>query len=169
MQSVGCGQNAHYAATRSFAEGRPYVDRYAQETCDLVRRGGHFYAAKGPAMDFWSAPWYLLLRTAHLVPKNRNPGTQFPAAMTGVTLRAIWQIGLWAVVLPGAFLLLLVRRLRGDGRPATPARGRRRARNGRRRSGDPRPRPAGVPVRDAALRARSRRTPRVRRVRTAIR
>src|SRR5690349_14766291 len=81
MQSVGCGQNAHYAATRSFAEGHPYVDRYAQETCDLVRRGGHFYAAKGPALDFWSAPWFLALRTAHLVPKNRNPGTAYPAAM----------------------------------------------------------------------------------------
>src|SRR4051794_36724654 len=119
MQSVGCGQNAHYAATRSFAEGHPYVDRYAQETCDLVRRGGHFYAAKGPALDFWSAPWYLLLRTAHLVPKNRNPGTQFPAAMTGVPLRAIWQIGLWAVVLPGALLLWLVRRLADDVEPGT--------------------------------------------------
>jgi hypothetical protein len=119
MQSVGCGQNAHYAATRSFAEGHPYVDRYAQETCDLVRRSTHFYAAKGPAMDFWSAPWYLALRSVGLVPKNRNPGTQFPAAMTGVPLRAIWQIGLWAVVVPGAFLLLLVRRLADDVEPGT--------------------------------------------------
>jgi hypothetical protein len=119
MQSVGCGQNAHYAATRSFAEGRPDVDKYAQETCDLVRRDGHFYAAKGPALDFWSAPWYLALRTAHLVPKNRNPGSAYPAAMVGVPLRAIWQIGLWAVVLPGAFLLLLVRRLADELEPGT--------------------------------------------------
>jgi hypothetical protein len=111
MQSVGCGQNAHYAATKSFADGRPDVDRYANETCDLVRRDGHVYAAKGPAMDFWAAPWYLGLRTAGLVPANPNAKLSYPAAMLGVPLRAIWQIGLWAVVLPGALLLLLLRRL----------------------------------------------------------
>jgi hypothetical protein len=119
LQSVGCGQNAHYAATRSFAEGHPYVDRYATETCDLVRRGGHFYAAKGPALDLWSTPWYLLLRTVHAVPANRNAGAPYPAAMLGVPLRAIWQIGLWAVVLPGAVLLLLVRRAADAIEPGT--------------------------------------------------
>src|SRR3954451_7793705 len=119
LQSVGCGQNAHYAATRSFAEGHPDVDRYAQETCDLVRRDGHFYAAKGPALDFWSAPWYLLLRTAHVVPRNPNAALQYPAAMVGVPLRAVWQIGLWAVVLPGLLLLLLLRRLADDVEPGT--------------------------------------------------
>ena len=40
MESVGCAQTSHYAATRSIAEGRPDIDRYAQETCDLVRVGG---------------------------------------------------------------------------------------------------------------------------------
>jgi len=119
LQSVGCGQNAHYAATRSFAEGHPDVDRYAQETCDLVRRDGHFYAAKGPAMDFWSAPWYLLLRTVHAVPLNPNAALGYPAAMVGVPLRAVWQIGLWAVVLPGLLLLLLLRRLADTVEPGT--------------------------------------------------
>jgi hypothetical protein len=119
MQSVGCGQNAHYAATRSFAAGHPYVDRYAQQTCDLVRRDGHFYAAKGPALDFWSAPWYLGLRAAHLVPHDRNVGMRYPAAMAGVPLRAVWQIGLWAIVLPAAVLLLLVRRLADDVEPGS--------------------------------------------------
>jgi hypothetical protein len=110
MQSVGCGQNAHYAATRAFAEGRPFVDRYAEETCDLAQRGGHSYAAKGPALDMWSVPWYLLLRTVHAVPANPNAGAGYPSAMAGVPLRAVWQIGLWAVVLPAFVLLLLVRR-----------------------------------------------------------
>jgi hypothetical protein len=119
MQSVGCGQNAHYAATRSFAEGRPSIDKYAAETCDIVRRGGHFYAAKGPALDFWSAPWYLLLRTLHAVPANRNAGASYPAAMLGVPLRAVWQIGLWAVVIPGVVLLLLVRRAADAIEPGT--------------------------------------------------
>jgi len=111
LQSVGCGQNAHYAATRSFAEGHPFIDRYANETCDVVRRGGHTYASKGPALDFWAAPWYLLLRTVHAVPPNPNAGQAYPAAMLGVPPRAVWQIGLWAVVLPGLALLLLVRRV----------------------------------------------------------
>jgi len=119
MQSVGCGQNAHYAATRSFAAGVPYVDRYAQQTCDLVRRGGHFYAAKGPALDFWSAPWYLVLKAVHLVPRDHNVGMRYPAAMAGVPLRATWQIGLWAVVLPGMLLLLLVRSLADEVEPGT--------------------------------------------------
>jgi hypothetical protein len=110
MQSVGCGQSAHYAATRAFAQGHPNVDRYAEETCDLVRHDGHYYAAKGPALDLWAAPWYLLLHAVHAVPANPNAGDTYPAAMAGIPLRAVWQIGLWAVVLPGLALLLLVRR-----------------------------------------------------------
>src|SRR5690349_4089612 len=84
MQSVGCAQNAHYAAARAVADGVPYIDKWAAETCDSVRAHGHVYAAKGPAMDFWSAPWYLLLRTLHAVPPNRNLGMSYPAAMVGV-------------------------------------------------------------------------------------
>ncbi|MCW2976524.1 MAG: hypothetical protein JWM06_1805 [Actinomycetia bacterium] len=110
MQSPGCGQNAHYAATRSFAEGHAYIDRYATETCDVVRRGGHVYAAKGPALDLWSVPWYLVLRSVGAVPPNPNAHLGYPAAMVGVPLRALWQMGLWSVVLPALALLLLVRR-----------------------------------------------------------
>src|SRR5205814_2938483 len=110
MESVGCAQTSHYAATRAIAEGSPTIDRYAEETCDLVRSNGHFYAAKAPAMDLWAAPWYLLLHAAGAVPPNRNHGLGYPAAMLGVPLRALWQITLWAVVLPAAGLLLLVRR-----------------------------------------------------------
>ena len=119
MQSVGCGQNAHYAATRAFAEGHPWIDRYASETCDVVRRNGHYYAAKGPALDFWAAPWYMLLHAVGAVPSNRNEHLGYPAAMLGVPLRAVWQIGLWAVVLPSLVLLLLVRRAADELEPGT--------------------------------------------------
>jgi hypothetical protein len=119
LQSVGCGQNAHYAATRSFAEGHPWIDRYAAETCDIVHRGDHYYAAKGPALDLWAAPWYLLLHAAGAVPSNPNAHLGYPAAMLGVPLRAVWQIGLWAVVLPGLALLLLVRRAADELEPGT--------------------------------------------------
>jgi hypothetical protein len=33
------------------AEGHPFIDRYAQETCDVVRHDGHTYASKGLALD----------------------------------------------------------------------------------------------------------------------
>jgi hypothetical protein len=110
LQSVGCAQSAHYAATRAIAQGHPYIDRYANETCDLVHAHGHFYAAKGPALEFWSAPFYLLLHAVGAVPANPNARLSYPDAMAGVPLRAVWQIGLWAVVLPAIGLLLLMRR-----------------------------------------------------------
>ena len=110
LQSVGCAQSAHYAATRAIAEGHPYIDRYANETCDLVRTHGHYYAAKGPALEFWSAPFYLLLHAVGAVPANPNAHLSYPDAMAGVPLRAVWQIGLWAVVLPAIGLLFLMRR-----------------------------------------------------------
>jgi hypothetical protein len=110
LQSSGCAQTAHYAAIRAYAHGTPYIDRYADETCDLVHADGHYYAAKAPAMDFWSVPWYLLLHAAGVVPSNPQAGRGFPAAMSGVKLRALWQIGLWAVVLPAVGLLVLLRR-----------------------------------------------------------
>jgi hypothetical protein len=110
LASVGCAQSAHYAATQSIADGHPYIDRYANTTCDLVRANGHYYAAKGPALELWSAPFYLLLHSLGAVPANPNAQLRYPDAMAGIPLRAIWQIGLWAVVLPAIGLLLLVRR-----------------------------------------------------------
>jgi hypothetical protein len=110
MQSIGCAQSAHYAAIRSIAAGRPSIDRYANETCDLVSVNGHYYAAKGPALDLWTAPYYLLLHAAHAVPANPNAHLSYPDAMAGIPLRAVWQIGLWAVVLPALGLLILLRR-----------------------------------------------------------
>ena len=110
LESVGCAQTSHYAAIRAIAAGHADIDAHANETCDLVRVGRHFYAAKAPLMDIWSAPWYLLLHAAGAVPRNLNAALSYPGAMLGVPLRAIWQIGLWAVVLPALGLLVLVRR-----------------------------------------------------------
>jgi hypothetical protein len=110
LASVGCPQTSHYAATRAIAHGHADIDRYSKETCDLVRVGRHFYAAKAPGMDLWSVPWYLLLHAAGAVPGNPNAALSYPDAMAGVPLRAIWQIGLWAVVLPALGLLILLRR-----------------------------------------------------------
>lgn len=119
MQSVGCAQNAHYAGTRAIVSGVPYIDHWKDQTCDLVRSGDHYYAAKGPVLDLWSAPWYMLLHAAGAVPRDKNVGLGYPDAMVGVQLRAIWQIGLWAVVLPALLLLLVVRRVADEIEPGT--------------------------------------------------
>ena len=48
MQSVGCAQTSNYAAIRAFAAGHSYIDRYAEETCDVLHTHGHYYAAERP-------------------------------------------------------------------------------------------------------------------------
>jgi hypothetical protein len=110
LQSAGCAQTAHYAGIRAIANGLPYIDQWTQQTCDAVRSGGHVYAAKGPLLDLWTAPWYMLLHAVGAIPPDRNVGMKYPNAMVGVQLRALWQMSLWAVVLPGLLLLVLVRK-----------------------------------------------------------
>ena len=41
---------------------------------------------------------------------TRTPGRPIPRRLLGVPLRALWQMGLWAVVLPAILLLVLLRR-----------------------------------------------------------
>ena len=110
VQDVGCGQTSHYVAVKAIAHGVPNVDRYAGETCDLVRYHGHYYAAKAPALDLWSVPWYAFLHGIGAMPNGPRPGARYPAGMLAVPVRALWELGLWAVVLPALALLALVRR-----------------------------------------------------------
>jgi hypothetical protein len=109
VQPVGCNQTSHYAAIQSYARGDATIDRYASETCDTSYWRGHFYSAKSPGLAFLTLPWYLVLRTAGADPRNPALHARFPEAMLGVEPRAIWQLGLWGVVLPALALLLLVR------------------------------------------------------------
>jgi hypothetical protein len=109
VQPVGCNQTSHYAAVQSYARGHATIDRYAAETCDTAWWHGHFYSAKSPGMPALTVPWYLLLRAAGADPTNRYLQAGYPLAMVKIGPRAIWQLGLWAVVLPFLVLLLLVR------------------------------------------------------------
>jgi hypothetical protein len=109
VQPVGCNQTSHYAAVKSYARGHATIDRYAAETCDSAWWHGHFYSAKSPGMPLVTVPWYLLLRSVGADPPNRYLHAGYPLAMVKVDPRAIWQLGLWAVVLPFLGLLLLVR------------------------------------------------------------
>jgi hypothetical protein len=110
VQDVGCGQTSHYVAVKALAHGVANVDRYAGETCDLVRYHGHYYAAKAPALDFWSLPWYAFLHGIGALPNGPHAGARYPAGMLAVPVRALWELGIWAVVLPALTLLVLMRR-----------------------------------------------------------
>jgi hypothetical protein len=109
VQPVGCNQTSHYAAVQSYARGEATIDRYAAETCDTAWWHGHFYSAKSPGMPLATVPWYLLLRAVGAGPQNRYLHAGYPVAMLKTSPRAIWQLSLWAVVIPFFVLLLLVR------------------------------------------------------------
>lgn len=109
VQPVGCNQTSHYAAVQSYARGYATIDRYAAETCDTAWWDGHFYSAKSPGMALATVPWYLLLKAAGADPRNDWLRAGYPLAMFKLNPRAIWQLGLWGVILPFVVLLLLVR------------------------------------------------------------
>lgn len=101
VQPTGENQEAHYALTRSLADGKPYIDDYARgelATVDSTRFEGHTYAAKAPGLAAFSVPVYLVLEAAGVDP-DRNVD------------RVLWALHLWASVLPALVLLLLVRDL----------------------------------------------------------
>src|SRR3712207_8231818 len=52
----------------------------------------------------------LVLDAAGAVPENPRLDSGFPAAMTALPRRALWQLRPWAVVLPALLLLVLVAR-----------------------------------------------------------
>ncbi len=109
VQPVGCNQTSHYAAVQSYSRGHAAIDHYAAETCDTAWWHGHFYSAKSPGLPLVTVPWYLLLRAAGADPPNRWLHAGYPLAMLKLDPRAVWQLGLWGVVLPFLVLLLLVR------------------------------------------------------------
>jgi hypothetical protein len=96
-QPTADNANAHYALVRSLADGRPYIDPYADETIDKGYFEGHYYAVKPPGLALFSLPPYLVLEALDVVPEN--------------PVLAVWILNLWATVLAAVLLLLAVRSL----------------------------------------------------------
>jgi hypothetical protein len=96
-QPTADNANAHYALVRSLADGRPYIDPYADETIDKGYFEGHYYAVKPPGLALFSLPPYLVLEALDAVPEN--------------PVLAVWILNLWATVLAAVLLLLAVRSL----------------------------------------------------------
>ena len=88
-----------------------------------------------------------------------TPACRIPAAMVGVPLRAVWQIGLWAVVLPGTRACCCLMRRAAERSSRAPARTVAVVLG----LGD-----ARAAVRNPALRTRARRAARLRRLLVAL-
>jgi hypothetical protein len=107
IQSFSWNQTSHYDLIRSLNQGKTTIDQYQVNTGDKAYYKGHYYSARAPGLALWSLPFYDALNIvgaeswtdAHVAPPNHR-GDEM-----------IYLIGLWANVLPGLLLLLLVWRV----------------------------------------------------------
>jgi hypothetical protein len=107
IQSFSWNQTSHYDLIRALNDDGTTIDKYASNTGDKVAYKGHTYSARAPGLALFALPFYDTLNLvgaeswtrAHVAPPN-HPGDEM-----------IYLIGLWANVLPGLLLLLLVWRM----------------------------------------------------------
>ncbi len=122
VQASGANQASHYALVRALAAGTPIVDRWREETPDTSFTDGHFYSVKAPGLAFGTLPFYGAADAAGLLDLARRAGESVAsgeapdgrgrrAALIRAQRGETWLLGLWAVVLPAALLLWLVRSL----------------------------------------------------------
>lgn len=105
-QGIGWNQNAHYALVRALADGTPVIDRYRAETGDVAFVDGHYYASKAPGLAFATVGPFVVLDGLGV----KSLMARVPGASDS-TVGMLWALGLFGVVLPGALLLLLIRKL----------------------------------------------------------
>ena len=107
IQSFSWNQTSHYDLIRSLNQEQTTITRYQANTGDKVeypKGSGQIYSARAPGLALFSLPFYDALNLvnaeswtrAHVAPPD-HPGDEM-----------IYLIGLWANVLPGVLLLLLV-------------------------------------------------------------
>jgi hypothetical protein len=107
IQSFSWNQTSHYDLIRSLNNGGTTIDKYQVNTGDKAYYKGHYYSARAPGLALMALPFYDALNlvgaeswtNAHVAPPN-HPGDEM-----------IYLIGLWANVLPGLLLLLVVWRV----------------------------------------------------------
>jgi len=107
IQSFSWNQTSHYDLVRALNDDQTTIDRYQVNTGDKVFYKGHYYSARAPGLALFTLPFYDALNVvgaeswtdAHVAPPD-HPGDEM-----------IYLLGLWANVLPGLLLLLLVWRV----------------------------------------------------------
>ncbi len=105
VQSFSWNQTSHYDLIRALNQDSTTIDQYQENTGDKAFYKGHFYSARAPGLALFALPFYDTLNA-------------FDADRLARTMQAqrgddemIYLIGLWANVLPGLLLLLLVWRM----------------------------------------------------------
>ena len=105
IQSFSWNQTSHYDLIRALNQDSTTIDQYQENTGDKAFYKGHFYSARAPGLALFALPFYDTLNA-------------FDAGKVARSMQAqrgedelIWMIGLWANVLPGLLLLLLVWRV----------------------------------------------------------
>jgi hypothetical protein len=120
VQAPSANQTSHYALIRALASGTARIDPYANETIDKSAFRGHLYSNKAPGLAMVAAPVYFLLDKSGLAAVARRAASHLAGsvgarAKTGAEaqIRAdrgiIWVLTLWAVTIPAAVLLVIVR------------------------------------------------------------
>lgn len=102
IQSFSWNQTSHYDLIRSLDNDRTTIDPFQENTGDKAFYKGHWYSARAPGLALYSLPFY---DTLNLV--NAGKLARSSKAQRGAD-EMIYLIGLWANVLPGLLLLLLV-------------------------------------------------------------
>jgi hypothetical protein len=105
IQSFSWNQTSHYDLIRALNQDSTTIDRYQENTGDKAFYKGHFYSARAPGLALFALPFY---DTLNLL--NADSLARSSEAQRGDD-EMIYLIGLWANVLPGLLLLLLVWRM----------------------------------------------------------
>jgi hypothetical protein len=102
IQSFSWNQTSHYDLIRSLDKDGTTIDAYQQDTGDKVLYKGHYYSARAPGLALFALPFYDTLNLVNADALARESQAQRSDD------EMIYFIGLWANVLPGLLLLLLV-------------------------------------------------------------
>lgn len=102
IQSFSWNQTSHYDLIRALNQDSTTIDQYQENTGDKAFYKGHFYSARAPGLALFVLPFYDTLNALGADSLARSSEAQRGDD------ELIWMIGLWANVLPGLLLLLLV-------------------------------------------------------------
>jgi hypothetical protein len=105
IQSFSWNQTSHFDLIRALNNGGTTIDADQQNTGDKVLYNGHWYSARAPGLALFALPFYDVLNRVHADAWARESQAQRNDD------EMISLIGLWANVLPGVLLLLLVWRV----------------------------------------------------------
>src|SRR6202162_1757203 len=105
IQNFSWNQASHYDLIRTLDKDGTTIDAYQQNTGDKVFYRHHWYSARAPGVALFALPFY---DTLNLV--NADAWARESPALRNDD-EMVYLIGLWANVLPGLLLLLLVWRV----------------------------------------------------------